>query len=266
MNYDFLSASNGSGDTPLMHIQTDRTSGSTTIDVDIVTNVPAKFIGTYGTLLPSGLIDITTKRDFRGHVSGADLIIDAFEPGNTDLGNTAGQVVVVKPTTGWANRVATFIKNATGNGTPEAGTFAALTAAAITAASAALSGALSVGGNATVTGSIEITGVSRVIPGTTATSDGSNNITPSKQNYNVSALASNSTVLAPTWVPGQDMASGQLKIKDNGTIRTLAWNAAWVAIGVTLPTATVANKYMYISYVYNSSDAKWHVVGITRQS
>lgn len=74
-HYDFLKVGNGSGDATLMHVQSTRSIGSTTIDVDSVVNVPAKFIGTYGTLLASGLIDPTTKVDFTGHVSGADLIL-----------------------------------------------------------------------------------------------------------------------------------------------------------------------------------------------
>lgn len=117
--YDFLPVSDGSGDTALMHITDVRLVDATTIKVDTVENVPTKFIATYGSLLPNGLIDPATKIDFKGHLSGADIIIDAFEPGNTDAGNTAGQVVIIKPNVGWANRVATHIKNLTGFGTPE---------------------------------------------------------------------------------------------------------------------------------------------------
>jgi hypothetical protein len=147
--YDFLSVSNGSGDSALAHVTTDRLTGDDTLLVDTVVNWPSKFIGTYGTLLSTGFIDPTTKRDFRGHLSGSDIIIDAFEPGNTDAGTTSGQVVVVKPNTGWADRVATFIKNATGNGTPEAATFAGVTSTTNT-----------VSGNETVGGTLGVTGAS----------------------------------------------------------------------------------------------------------
>lgn len=119
-DYNYLSASNGSGDAPLMHITANRLVGATTIAVDSVTNVPTDFIATSGTLLSTGFIDPTTKTDFKGHVSAGNLIIDAFEPGSTDNGNTSGQVVVIKPSTGWANRVAQHIQNVTGFGTPEA--------------------------------------------------------------------------------------------------------------------------------------------------
>lgn len=147
-DYDFLPASDGTGDAALMHIQSVRLAAATTIDVDTVENVPSKFIATYGTLLPSGLIDPTTKRDFKGHVSGADLIIDSFEPGNVDAGNVAGQVVIIKPNVGWANRVAAFAKNFTGKGTPEDATVDDL----------AVGGALTVAGDETVTGTLTANG------------------------------------------------------------------------------------------------------------
>lgn len=134
-DYDYLPASNGSGDAPLMHITAPRIVGATTLDVDSVTNVAAKFIGTYGNLLPSGLIDPSTKGDFKGHVSGSTLVIDGFEAGTTDVGNTQGQVIIIKPNSGWSNRVAAFLANMTNKGTPEAVTTAALTATTITATS-----------------------------------------------------------------------------------------------------------------------------------
>lgn len=120
VDYNYLPASDGTGDASLMHVQSTRTIGSTIINVDSVVGVPLDFIATSGTLLATGFIDPTTKTDFKGHVSSLTLVIDSFEPGSTDIGNSAGQVVVIKPTTGWANRVAQFIKDMTGFGTPEA--------------------------------------------------------------------------------------------------------------------------------------------------
>lgn len=119
MDYDYLSASDGSGDTAIMHILADRAVDSSTITVNTVAGVPAKFIATSGTLAPNGLLDPATKTDFKGHVSGGQLIIDGYMPGSTNNGNTEGQLVVIKPNTHWANKVATFIQNATGFGTPD---------------------------------------------------------------------------------------------------------------------------------------------------
>lgn len=167
MNYDFLSVSDGNGDAALMHITADRLTGATTIEVDDVTNVPAKFIATSGTLLPSGFIDISTALVFRGHLSGGDLEIDAFAPGSTDVGNTSGQVVVIKPNTWWADKIAAFVKNATGNGTPED-----ITVAALTAASAVLSS------HATVGGDLKLSGATPTIEATGGASDIDINIKP----------------------------------------------------------------------------------------
>lgn len=264
-DYDYLPASNGSGDAALMHITADRLTGSTTIQVDSVANVNSKYIGTYGTLDADGFITTASKREFKGHISGGNLIIDSFEPGSTDGGNTAGQVVVVRPTTGWANRVAAFIKNATNLGTPEAVTFAGLVATAISAASQVLTGNHTVGGNATITGNIDISGTSRLVPATAVTADGSNNITPSKQEYSITALAHDAAVLAPTWAAQEGMV-GSLKIKDDGNARALSWATGWVVIGVTLPTLTSAGKWLYVSYKYNAADSKFHVLGIARQT
>jgi hypothetical protein len=109
---DYLAASDGTGDAALMHVSTPRTAGATIIQVDTVAGVPAFFIGTWGTLLATGFIDPTTKRDFFGHVNAGTLVIDKMAPGNVDGGNTTGQVVVIKPSTPTQNLVGNFVKTA----------------------------------------------------------------------------------------------------------------------------------------------------------
>lgn len=107
-----LPVSNGSGDAALAHIQSNRVIGSTTIATDTISNWPANFIATTGTLLSSGFIDPTSKTDFYGHLGvGNQLIIDGFCPGNADNGNTSGQVVVIKPNTEWANLIANGVQS-----------------------------------------------------------------------------------------------------------------------------------------------------------
>jgi hypothetical protein len=112
---DYLAASDGTGDAALMHVSTPRTAGATIIQVDTVAGVPAFFIGTWGTLLATGFIDPATKRDFFGHVNAGTLVIDKMAPGNTDGGNTTGQVVVIKPSTPTQNLVGNFVKTALNN-------------------------------------------------------------------------------------------------------------------------------------------------------
>lgn len=116
MDYKYLRVSDGNGDAALMHVSAARDAAATTIQVDSVSNVPPLFIATYGTLLPSGLIDPETKRDFYGHLDGTNLEIDGFCPGSVDEGNEVGDVVVIKPNTAWANLVAEQIEQYAGGG------------------------------------------------------------------------------------------------------------------------------------------------------
>jgi hypothetical protein len=79
--------------------------------------------------------------------------------------------------------------------------------------------------------------------------------------FTVTALATNPTFAAPS---GTAADGNQLiiRIKDNGTGRTLAWNAIYRAIGVTLPTTTTANKTIYVGAKYNAADTKWDVIAV----
>ena len=79
--------------------------------------------------------------------------------------------------------------------------------------------------------------------------------------YTVTALAAGATFGAPTGTPtnGQTLI---IRIKDNGTARTLAFNAIYRAVGVTLPTTTVISKTLYLAMIYNSADTKWDVIGV----
>ena len=81
----------------------------------------------------------------------------------------------------------------------------------------------------------------------------------------VTALAVNATIAAPTGTPvnGNRLI---IRILDNGTTRTLAYNSVFRAIGVTLPTATTANKTIYLGCIYNSTDSKWDVVAVAEEA
>lgn len=263
-DYDYLLASSGAGDAALMHVEADRLTGSATLVVDSVVNVPSKFIATVGDALPSGFIDPTTKIEFKGHVSSGDLIIDGYLNGSTDAGNTSGQIVVIKPNTSWANLIADFIRNATNLGTPEAVTFTTITATAITASSLTTSGNGTIGGNVTVTGNITIAGTSHVTSQGTATANGSNQIVPTSQIYNVTALAHDAELMAPSITPADGM-TGEIQIKDNGTARALTYSADWVPIGLTPPSVTVAGNFLYIGWRYSGADSKYHIRSIARQ-
>jgi len=91
-------------------------------------------------------------------------------------------------------------------------------------------------------------------------------ITPesTKDMYTVTALADNTTIAAPSGSPvdGQNLV---IRIKDAGVTKTIAWNAIYQVIGVTLPTATTASKLIYVGCKYNSAATKWDVLAVARQ-
>jgi hypothetical protein len=83
--------------------------------------------------------------------------------------------------------------------------------------------------------------------------------------YNVNELAVGTVfgIVNGTPKDGQKLT---IRIKDNGTQRTLGWDSIWRPIGTTLPTTTVANKIIYVGAIYNSYDAFWDVVSVAQQA
>jgi hypothetical protein len=81
----------------------------------------------------------------------------------------------------------------------------------------------------------------------------------------ITAQATGLTLANPTgtFTEGQAL---MIRIKDNGTARTIAFDTNYRAIGVTLPTTTVISKTMYLGIIYNSTDSKWDIVGLNQQA
>ena len=77
--------------------------------------------------------------------------------------------------------------------------------------------------------------------------------------YSVTALAVDANVAAPSGTPVNSKKL-IIRIKDDGTSRTLSWNAIYRVIGVTLPLSTTVGKTIYVGCVYNSADTKWDVI------
>ncbi len=80
----------------------------------------------------------------------------------------------------------------------------------------------------------------------------------------ITAQATGLTLANPTgtWDEGKDLI---IRIKDNGTARSIAYGAKYRAIGVTLPTTTVINKTTYLGLIYNQTDDTFDVIGVTTQ-
>jgi hypothetical protein len=92
-------------------------------------------------------------------------------------------------------------------------------------------------------------------------------VTPTNLNDEVviTAQAVGLTLANPTGtaVQGQSMI---IRIKDNGTAQTIAYDTRYRAIGVTLPTTTVINKIVYLGLIYNSTDVKWDCIGVSQEA
>lgn len=122
------------------------------------------------------------------------------------------------------------------------------------------------GGDATTSTAQTFTN-KRINPRVSSTASGST-LTPtvaSFDQYAYTALAANLTINAPTGTPvnGNKLI---FRIKDNGTSRTLTWNAAYRAVGVDLPTATVVGKTLYVGAIYNAADTKWDVIAVAQEA
>lgn len=114
-----IKASDGSGNADLATVQSSRSIGATTIDVDTVAGInPAGFMGSMGT--PHTFTDPITSEtitviseatcvDFAGHVDGSNLEIDTIAPGYADLGSAVGDIIIIRPTTQYGNNLATIL-------------------------------------------------------------------------------------------------------------------------------------------------------------
>ena len=92
-------------------------------------------------------------------------------------------------------------------------------------------------------------------------------VTPTATNdlVTITAQAVGLTLANPTG----SFAEGQalmVRIKDNGTARTIAFGTNYRGIGITLPSTTVINKTLYLGIIYNSTDGKFDVLGLNQEA
>lgn len=146
------------------------------------------------------------------------------------------------------------------------GTLKAINAPSMTlTGSASVGTTLSVSGVTTLNGAVNNGRVTHAVQSLTS----STTLTPNADSYNIAectALASNTTLANPTGTP----VNGQVlivRLKDNGTARTIAYGTAYSNVsGLSSLTTTVAGKWHIIGMVYNSTAAKWQIVSITTEA
>ena len=111
----------------------------------------------------------------------------------------------------------------------------------------------------------------RINPRVVAASSTSGNLTidgDTTDVYKAEGLTGAITFLQPSGTPvdGQKL---MIRLEDNGTGRGITWTitaGAFRAVGITLPTTTVASKVTYVGCVYNSTDSFWDVVATVTQA
>jgi hypothetical protein len=116
-----------------------------------------------------------------------------------------------------------------------------------------------------------VTLTSKIVPNVQSVASAAT-ITPNANTdtqVSVTALAVPATLAAPSGTPS-DGQSLVIRIEDNGTGRALTWttgsSGAYRAVGVTLPTTTVATKALYVGCKYNSTDLRWDVVAVSQEA
>lgn len=82
--------------------------------------------------------------------------------------------------------------------------------------------------------------------------------TDSYDRVKITALATNITSMT-TNLSGTptDFQSLVIRIKDDGTPRTIAWGSSFESAQATLPTTTTANKVLLVGFFWNSDLSKW---------
>lgn len=94
-------------------------------------------------------------------------------------------------------------------------------------------------------------------------------ITPDSANadlYIVSGATGTLTFAAPSGTPvdGQKL---MLRFKDNGTSRSVSWNAIYRVFGsIVLPLATTLGKWHVVGLIYNLADTKWDCIAHSIQA
>jgi hypothetical protein len=109
--------------------------------------------------------------------------------------------------------------------------------------------------------------VGRINPRVVSTAS-STSVTPDISAADIYAFTALSTTLVIATPTGTPLDGNKLifRVLDNGTTRTLTWSSTYTAIGVTLPTATTANKTVYVGCIYNTNNTRWDAIAVTTQA
>ena len=81
----------------------------------------------------------------------------------------------------------------------------------------------------------------------------------------ITAQAAGLTLANPsgTAIPGLGIV---IRIKDNGTARSISYGTQYRGVGVSLPSTTVISKTLYLGCIWNSDDTKLDVVAVGQEA
>jgi len=84
--------------------------------------------------------------------------------------------------------------------------------------------------------------------------------------FSITALAENITSMSAN-LSGTPTNFQKLiiRIKDNGTARSITWGASFAAKGVDLPTTTVAGKLLSVGFIYDTVASVWGCVAVAQE-
>lgn len=233
-----IKGSDGTNETVRAVVTALRSVSATTIQVNSVVGFASSFIGTTGALDANNKLTIRPQVFF-GHLSGSDIEIDSFAPGYTDEGNEVGDIVIIKPTTAWADEVAAVLE-----------------------VSHEDDGTLNDAALDQIAGGLGNKGV-RTAPRISSAATGA--ISPDIDDFNYyrrTALDAAVTINDPTGTPN-DGDGLLIELQDNGTTRAITWGSAYTVdsiYGLTLPTTTVVGKTHFITFIWNGTASKWVAV------
>ena len=83
----------------------------------------------------------------------------------------------------------------------------------------------------------------------------------------ITAQAAGLTIANPTGTP-VNFQKLVIRIRDNGTARSIAFGTDYVAGGVALPTTTVVNKILNLGFQYNTANSlnKWQLIALAQEA
>jgi len=93
-------------------------------------------------------------------------------------------------------------------------------------------------------------------------------LTPEIANYDIFELTAQAAALTianhstSTPTAGEKMI---IRLKDNGTSRTISYGTYYRSLGNTLPTATTISKTMYLGVIWNVADTKWDLIALAQE-